>query len=102
MGEDVIRRPRKISNPPICHEEYESLGKDENKIRTRLITYQHPMIGQSPPMLDLRQWLDKKKNEDGSFYTGWSSNGVSLGLEDLIKLREICDKAIDAIQSMSK
>jgi len=100
MPEDIIRKPRKITNPPICHKDFGEIGDNKNRIRLRVITYHHPMIGSSPPMFDLRQWLENKRNADGSIYTGWSSSGISLNENDLESLLAIIPEALELIQEL--
>jgi len=93
---------RKHSNPPIVHAEFESLTNNLRTFRVRVIQYKHDQIGLSVPMLDIRQFFKDKKNEDGSTWTGWSPNGISLNRSDLEKLFEIIPDALKEIEKVTE
>lgn len=90
------------TNIPQVHQEYESLGTKDKKIRCRILQFQHPEIGISPPLLDLRRFYVNKDNGDGTKYTGWSKQAVSLGIVDLKQLRDIIEKAIPQMEEIYK
>jgi hypothetical protein len=97
---EIANRKPRATNPPIEHHEFESLGSGGTKIRVRVIQYHHPKIGTSEPMLDIREYLENKKNPDGTVYTGWSKTGISLKINDVKKLFNILPDAMDEIDKL--
>jgi hypothetical protein len=87
---------------PVVLAEFINLGNPQSVLKLRLIRFQHPHIGKSPPMLDIRQYFTNKHNPDGSIYTGFSTNGVALSRYDLEKLHKEIPKIIEAIDSNDK
>lgn len=88
---------KRNTNPPIVHTEYPSLGGERIEYKVRVIQYNHPMIGTSEPMLDIRQFLTNHKNPDGTVYTGFGPSGVSLTLSDIHMLEEHLESIKDTI-----
>lgn len=88
-------------NLPEVLEEIGELGSDKHKLIVRIIRYQHPLIGKSKPMLDIRRFFSDKKNLDGSVYTGFG-HGVSLTEADLTTLSRGIPEILDKIKSFSK
>lgn len=100
---DTVKDNKKVryaANPPIVHAELAELGEGETTIRVRVIQYQHPKIGVSEPMLDIREHYNNKKNPDGTYYTGWSRGGVSLKLNELEDLHSAIERAMEIIAKM--
>lgn len=84
-------------NFPKVLKEVGQLGNDKHRLMLRVIRYQHPLIGESRAMLDIRRYHKDKKNDDGTLYTGFG-HGVSLGIKDLESLKANLDDVIKFIQ----
>lgn len=94
-------KKRRFSTPPLVHKEFDALENKLRKLRVRVIQYRHDQIGLSEPMLDIRQFHVNKINPDGTPYTGFSPNGVSLTREDLQKLFDLIPEAIEEIEKIT-
>lgn len=73
-------------NYPEVIEELGELGSNKHKLKIRIIRFQHPEIGKSAPMLDIRRYWVDKPNQDGTTFTGFGP-GISLKIADLHRLR---------------
>lgn len=100
-------RIRKHSHPPKVFCEYHPIISGKQKLRVRLVQYQHPMIGTSVPLLDIREWIEGKLLPNKKLWTGFSSNGVALDkkavgelklmIEDIHK--RMCELEEDAVET---
>lgn len=97
----LTNKPRdfKNVNMPEVLVDFGQLGTAQHILKVRLIRFQHPHIGKSPPMLDIRQYFVNKQNPDNTVYTGFSTNGIALSKADLVKLLEDIPDIITAIDA---
>lgn len=101
MGYSPKTVKSRSSNLPEVISELGRLGTDKHILLIRLVRYQHPLIGRSAPMLDIRQYYENKKNPDGTVFTGYSSNGVSLTINDLHKLYKMLPEIISESEKIA-
>lgn len=85
---------------PIVHKEYQELGGTRTRLRVRLLQYQNPNFGVSEPKLDIRKYLEDHKNPDGTEYTGFTREGVSLNWDDLNILFELLPDIIELMDGL--
>ena len=97
-----ISRAKRSTHPPIVIKDLGSIFQNEyTSLRFRVIKYQHPYIGESVPMLDIRQYFIDKPNEEGSPYTGWSSNGISLKMDEIKETIEFISEGEETLDALS-
>lgn len=85
---------------PIVHKEFPEMGSSRAKLRVRLLQYQHPNFGISEPKLDIRKYLQDHKNKDGSEYTGFTREGISLNWDDVNAMFELIPQIIELMDSI--
>lgn len=83
---------RKHSHPPKVFAEYTSIHSGKQKLRVRVVQYQHPMIGVSKPLLDIREWVEGRTLPNKKLWTGFSSNGISLDTQAVYDLKNMLEE----------
>lgn len=99
MNSSQVRKTNKANLPEVLSE-LGRLGTDKHVLVMRIVRYQHPLIGKSPPMLDIRHFIEDKKNPDGTVFTGFS-NGISLTIADLLILKDSISDIIAAVEKFT-
>lgn len=89
-------------NLPIVHKEFASLGTEKQQVRLRIVQFQHPEIGISDHMLDIRRYLKDKVIGEGKVYSGWTNVAHSLRLKDVIKLANLLEEIIPCMQELEE
>lgn len=90
----------KVKRPPKVFKEYVSILNNSQKLRVRVLQYQHPVLGKSPIVLDIREFVEGIKLTQGKQYTGYTAHGLSLTYESLVALEAILPIAMEKIKEV--
>lgn len=105
MAEEPVEKVKKVQKArpgyePIVHKEYPEMGSGRTRLKVRLLQYQHPNFGTGEPKLDIRKYLEDHTNPDGTEYTGFTREGISIGWEDVQALFELLPEVIELMDSI--
>lgn len=92
----------KRSYPPKVHSEFDKLYSGTQTLRVRVLQYNHPMIGTSAPMLDIREWVTGRELPNKKLWTGFSPNGISLDRQAVLNLRDMLDDILEKIDEIEE